>query len=205
MTTKKNPPDKAPWEGEGEGHCCPKHLEKAKDIVVLCLGSFISPKSDLESRMNKLQVEVYKFLFVDKNLWGKFCDIQPLVWFAFVCLVTIQFDWDHHNNKKNTQRNKIESLKTSQNINFIYNDEEFSLWPNYIGENFGQITWDKLWQFLTCIESAHVKSDRCVCDGHIFQMEEPLFWRAITFTLLNKIKLFKNLIIFLKMNYKLFF
>jgi hypothetical protein len=44
-----------------------------------------------------------------------------------------------------------------------------------------------------------------VCDEHIFQMEEPLFWRAITSTLLNKIRLFKNLIIFLKMNYKLFF
>lgn len=43
-----------------------------------------------------------------------------------------------------------------------------------------------------------------VCDEHIFQMEEPLFWRAITYTLLKKIRLLKNLIDFLKINYKLF-
>jgi hypothetical protein len=43
-----------------------------------------------------------------------------------------------------------------------------------------------------------------VCDKHIFQIEEPLLWRAITSTLLTKIRLFKILINFLKMNYKLF-
>jgi hypothetical protein len=61
---------------------CPKHLEKAKDIVVLCLGSFISPKSDLESRMNN-----FKWKYISSYLWTKicevkFCDIQPLVWFC---------------------------------------------------------------------------------------------------------------------------
>lgn len=84
--------------------------------------------------------------------------------------------------QQKTQRNKIESLKTSQNINFIYKDEESPLWPNYIVENFGQIIWDKLWGLLTCIKSAHVKSGRCVwwayisngrtfiLEGHNFQL-----------------------------------
>ncbi len=78
--------------------------------------------------------------------------------------------------QKKPQRNKIESLKTSQNINSIYKDEESSLWPNYIGENFRQITWDKLWGFLTCIKSAHVKSGRRVWRAYIFSMEKYLYF-----------------------------
>jgi hypothetical protein len=59
---------KAPWE--------------AKDIVVLCLRSFISPKSDLESRMNNFKWSISSYLWT-KICEVKFCGIlRPLVWFS---------------------------------------------------------------------------------------------------------------------------
>lgn len=58
---------KAPWE--------------AKDIVVLCLGSFISPKSDLESSMNNFKWSISSYL------WTKICYVNSAIfnpWCGFL-------------------------------------------------------------------------------------------------------------------------